>query len=302
MSDSIAAVVVTYNRIEELKKNIDALLKQTLVPDRIFIIDNCSTDGTNEYFKDRYENVEVVRLSSNTGGSGGFAAGTKIAYERGFDYIMLMDDDGRPRNEETIAELMMVAQKYANRKIMLNPLVCVNNDTLSFDLNKIRDIKEILKQSNEKIYRNGINPFNGTFLNRQLVQEIGYPNKEFFIKGDETEYTNRARKANAVIATVVSSRYYHPSITHDTVKIMGLFSTINDLEAPWKEYYRIRNYTYMYGIKILYMLSKRTVKSICIHDNNWSYRIGMMVHGFKDGLRKKMGKNVEPGQLKYVAK
>lgn len=302
MSDSIAAVVVTYNRIEELKKNIDALRKQTLAPDRIFIIDNCSTDGTSEYFTGRYENVEVVRLRSNTGGSGGFAAGTQIAYENGFDYIMLMDDDGRPRNNETIAELMEVAKKHAKEKIMLNPLVCVNKDTLSFDLNKIRDVKEILKQSDGKIYKNGINPFNGTFLSKQLIQEIGYPNKDFFIKGDETEYTNRARKVGALIATVVTSRYYHPSITHDTVKVMGVFSTINDLEAPWKEYYRIRNYTYMYGLKIIYMLSKRTVKSICIHDESWLYRIGMMVHGFKDGLRKKMGKNVEPGQLKYSTK
>lgn len=299
MNDSIAAVVVTYNRIEELKKNIAALLKQTRVPDRIFIIDNCSTDGTSEYFTDLYDNVEVVRLSSNTGGSGGFSVGTRIAYERGFEYIMLMDDDGRPRDEKTIAELMSVAMEHAQEKIMLNPLVCVKNDTLSFDLNGIRSTREILKRSNGKIYENGINPFNGTFLSRNLVQEIGYPNETFFIKGDETEYTNRAKKAGALIATAVNSHYYHPAITHDTVRVLGVFRAVNDLEAPWKEYYRIRNYTYMYGLKILYMLSKRTIKSIFIHDANWKYRIGMMIHGFKDGKRKKMGKNVEPGQLKY---
>lgn len=301
MDISIAAVVVTYNRIEELKKNINALLNQTIVPNRIFIIDNCSTDGTSEFFTNRYDNVEVVRLSSNTGGSGGFSAGTKIAYERGFDYIILMDDDGRPKDRETIAELMSVAMEHTQEKIMLNPLVCVNGDTLSFDLNKVRSVNEILKQSNGKIYVGRINPFNGTLLNRKLVQEIGYPNQGFFIKGDETEYSNRAKKAGALIATVVSSYYYHPSITHDTVKVMGIFEVINDLEAPWKEYYRIRNYTYMYGLKILYMLSKRIIKSVFIHDPNWKYRIGMMIQGFRDGRIKKMGKNVEPGQLKYRA-
>lgn len=299
MKHSIAAVVVTYNRIEELKKNIEALLKQTIVPDRIFIIDNCSTDGTSEYFTDRYDNVEVLRLSSNTGGAGGFSTGTKLAYECGFEFIMLMDDDGRPANETTIAELMSVAEEHIQEKIMLNPLVCVNQDRLSFGMNGIQNAGEILKRSDRKIYANGINPFNGTFLSRNLIKEIGYPNGTFFIKGDETEYTNRARKAGAWIVTVVSSRYYHPAITHDTVKLLGILEIINDLEAPWKEYYRIRNYTSMYGLKILYMLSKRTIKSVLIHDENWKYRIGMMVWGFKDGKRRKMGKNVEPGQLKY---
>ena len=302
MDASIAAVVVTYNRIEELKKNVAALLNQTIVPDRIFIIDNCSTDGTSEYFTNQYDRVEVVRLSSNTGGSGGFYAGTKIAYERGFDYIILMDDDGRPGDSETIAELMSVALRSTQSKIMLNPLVCADQDTLSFNLNKVRNVDAIISKANDKIYMDHINPFNGTLLNRALIQEIGYPNQSFFIKGDETDYSNRAKKAGAFIATVVSSHYYHPSITHDTVKVMRLFNVINDLEVPWKEYYRIRNYTYMYGMKILYMLSQRTVKSIFIHDVNWKNRIGMMVHGFYDGIHKKMGKNVEPGQVKYNKK
>ena len=45
----LAAVIVTYNRKELLGNNIRMLLKQTLVFDRIFIVDNCSTDGTYDY-------------------------------------------------------------------------------------------------------------------------------------------------------------------------------------------------------------------------------------------------------------
>lgn len=298
MSDSIAAVVVTYNRKEELKKNIEALLRQTRIPDAIFIIDNCSTDGTSEFFTNRYDKVNVIRLSSNTGGAGGFSAGTQIAYERGFDYIMLMDDDGRPSHESTIAELMRVAGEHQQDKIMLNPLVCQTGDRLSFDLNGLKQVGEVLKQSKDGLYKDQINPFNGTFLNRKLIKEIGYPNADFFIKGDETDYKNRAKRVGAFVATVVNSRYYHPAIIHDSVKFLGI-DLVNDLEAPWKEYYRIRNYTYMYSFKIIYMLSKRTIKSIVIHDSNWMQRIGMMFHGFMDGKRKKMGKIVEPGQLKY---
>ena len=45
----LAAVIVTYNRKELLSVNIQMLLKQTQPFDRIFIIDNCSTDGTYDY-------------------------------------------------------------------------------------------------------------------------------------------------------------------------------------------------------------------------------------------------------------
>lgn len=44
--NSVAAVVVTYNRLEELKKNIDMLQRQTRTLDAIYVIDNASTDDT----------------------------------------------------------------------------------------------------------------------------------------------------------------------------------------------------------------------------------------------------------------
>ena len=47
----IAAVIVTYNRKELLGENIQMLLKQTYPFDQIIIVDNCSTDGTDEYLQ-----------------------------------------------------------------------------------------------------------------------------------------------------------------------------------------------------------------------------------------------------------
>jgi GT2 family glycosyltransferase len=48
MSDTVAAVVVTYNRKELLIECLEALRNQTHKPDAIFIIDNKSDDGTPE--------------------------------------------------------------------------------------------------------------------------------------------------------------------------------------------------------------------------------------------------------------
>ncbi len=46
-----AAIVVTYNRKKKLVKALNSLLNQTFSPKHIILIDNCSTDGTEELLK-----------------------------------------------------------------------------------------------------------------------------------------------------------------------------------------------------------------------------------------------------------
>lgn len=69
----INCVVVTYNRLNLLKENIQALKAQTLQLHKIFIIDNCSTDGTRE-FLDSFSpdpHMEIIHLPENKGGAWG---------------------------------------------------------------------------------------------------------------------------------------------------------------------------------------------------------------------------------------
>lgn len=79
----IAAVVVTYNRKELLKKNIEALLKQTYKEFDIYIIDNASTDGTYEYIKEYIDSNQIhyENTNKNLGGAGGFNFGIKKVVE-----------------------------------------------------------------------------------------------------------------------------------------------------------------------------------------------------------------------------
>ena len=56
----VAAVVVTYNRLEKLKKVLASLESQTRLPQMLVIVNNAATDGTAEHLKEdaRY----VIRL------------------------------------------------------------------------------------------------------------------------------------------------------------------------------------------------------------------------------------------------
>ena len=79
----IAAVVVTFNRKEYLVKNIEALLAQVNAPMDILIIDNASTDGTEETIRHYMDAGQILyeNTGENLGGAGGFNFGIRRAYE-----------------------------------------------------------------------------------------------------------------------------------------------------------------------------------------------------------------------------
>src|SRR5262245_34479345 len=93
MSDRICAVVVTFNRKPLLAKCLLSLERQSRRPDAILVVDNRSTDGTAAMLAEQFGHLSYLRLEANTGGAGGFHEGMKWAYERGFDWLWVMDDD-----------------------------------------------------------------------------------------------------------------------------------------------------------------------------------------------------------------
>ena len=102
----IGAVVVTFNRLEKLKKALAAFEAQTCPPAYLIVVDNGSNDGTAEYLEvwkeENGQAAEVCRrivlpMGENTGGSGGFHAGLKYAMGTpDADWIWVSDDDAYP--------------------------------------------------------------------------------------------------------------------------------------------------------------------------------------------------------------
>jgi GT2 family glycosyltransferase len=196
--DEVAAVLVTFNRLELLKKVLNSLRIQTKKIDKIIIINNGSTDGTAEWLSEQND-IEVI-TQSNSGSSGGQARGFRAAYEEGFEWIWEMDDDVVPRPD--CLEVL-----YANRKEsqVLSPIRNAAEggvfftDTLEFNLTnpfkgfwkKVNSEKELSK---EYIPAVGIT-FEGAFFHRSLIEAIGYPELNIFIYGDDSEYFIRADKA-----------------------------------------------------------------------------------------------------------
>ncbi|HGF7147565.1 TPA: glycosyltransferase [Vibrio cholerae] len=276
--ETVCGVVVTFNRKELLKDCLKALIEQTRPLDAILIVDNASTDNTQQallewgYIQElppekiwepyeaefvtkiknvKNENVKViyVRMHENTGGAGGFHVGQKCAFEQGYEWIWLMDDDGFPV-EDCLSKLL---EKNVRKNLKAsNPLVIdkENCDVLSFGLSKdLMTVQSAINASIDEIILNKANPFNGTLIHYDLIKDAGFIKKEMFIWGDETEYFKRLSSIGYEFATVTTALFYHPaSKTIYSEKLFGLFKMAKKPEKLEMNFYRNQGYLNMkYG-------------------------------------------------------
>lgn len=234
MKNELAVVVVTYNRLEWLKKNLDSLKNQTKKINKIFIIDNNSTDGTVEFLKrlkiDSID-IECVYLQKNIGGAGGFYTGLKIANEQNYEWISLMDDDCIL--DENCYNVLF--DRDLEKKDAYIPM------RYSFENpNEIIGEKKLKKLENQDEFIVENAPFNAFTISSELVKKIGLPEKEYFIYGDDDEYCYRIRKNNGKIKIIKNTKLYHPNKIENPKKILFLKYTPADF-SNLRNYYCVRN-------------------------------------------------------------
>lgn len=186
----IAAVIVTYNRKELLEECIQAVMAQSLLPQAILVIDNSSTDGTQEYISAyiHEKQIEYYNTGENLGGAGGFSCGIRLAVKKEFDYIWIMDDDTIPKRDSLENLLDAAGQVSPGWGFLSSKAVWQDGS--------------FCRMNEQKLYGQSIHTASGivpcrqaTFvsllLSADAVEQLGLPIKEFFIWGDDVEYTRR---------------------------------------------------------------------------------------------------------------
>lgn len=293
MKNEVCCIVVTYNRKKELLTNIKQLLKQSVSCD-ILIFNNASSDGTEEYLTEnevfKMNNIIYHYSEENIGGAGGFSKGLELAYNLGYKFFWLMDDDGHPANSETLSNCLSKMKLRETRDTIVNSLVICEENRLSFEMCKTKEVSVVINDSVNNVLENQIRPFNGTLIAREVVSKIGFPRADFFIKGDEVEYFLRAKNSHVWIVTAVDSLYYHPELIDRKVNVFGKKVGVSD-ESYWKEYYKTRNYFYICReylgmIGLLKHLTLTFIKLFCFKTDK-KRKIAYTFKGLMDGFNNK---------------
>lgn len=244
----ICAVIVTYNRPELLARCVRAVVGQSLKPDAVLIVDNCSLVPAAGVLSEFSKEVQIFRSAKNLGGAGGFCFGMSEAFRQEFDAVWLMDDDGVP-SAACLAQLIESATKT---KIgFLNPLVVDLDDhqQLVFGLNifgeALTSRDAVVTAANAwGIIEDAINPFNGTLIVRDVYKKLGDIKFECFIWGDEEEYYERARALKIPLGTVASALFFHPPARGALIRIGLRRSQVRSV-LPDRSHYYFRNFGFI---------------------------------------------------------
>ena len=237
---SVGAVVVTFNRKELLRESIDALLKINYDKLTIFVIDNNSTDGTQDFISDLIDGDKVVYKNTgvNLGGAGGFNFGIKMAVQQGCDYVWIMDDDCVVHSD-SLQKLIDFAGSVNNDFGFLSSKVLWKDGSpCRMNIQKISLTKKLSDFSKNQQIK--FATFVSMLLKREVVEDVGLPIKDFFIWGDDWEYSTRISKKykNYFVAD--------SEVTHKCAKNLGADIVSDDGERLDRYKYQFRNENYLY--------------------------------------------------------
>ena len=189
---SVAIIVVTYNRLSLLQEEIEALRNQTFKDCQIIVVNNGSTDDTLSWLKQQTDLVAITQ--ENVGGAGGFHTGMKYASEKGYKFCWIMDDDVICE-PNALEELYNAWHVKENIGFVCSKVVGVNglpmNTPLVDDRSSVNGYPDFVDLINHRMIKVKEATFVSVFLSTKLIFEIGLPYKEYFIWGDDTEYTMR---------------------------------------------------------------------------------------------------------------
>jgi GT2 family glycosyltransferase len=241
VTETVAVVIVTFNRADLLGRMLDGLAAQTRAPDAVYVIDNASSDHTREVLARHHGEGLPLRIThspDNLGGAGGFHLGLQQAHAAGHHRIWLMDDDVVPApdclevllghdepclmavREDTRGRLV---EKAATRFDLRNPLaIKPKTGMVETEYGDRASMPARVELENVA--------FEGFLVRRDVVDRIGLPDPTYFIFYDDVDFAVRARRAGFRIWAV-----------RDAVLVRQLdFDQQHDL-GSWKGFYMYRN-------------------------------------------------------------
>ncbi|HSB82299.1 MAG TPA: glycosyltransferase [Candidatus Methylomirabilis sp.] len=273
----VAAVIVTYNNAHMLRDLLGDLGAQSRPPDEIVVVDNASSDGTEHEVRVNHPSARYVRLAENTGSAGGYHEGIRTALATA-DFIWTLDDD--VRLETRSLELLLQGLETVSASGRIGAVRSVgagHPSALPTELDIV--------------------PWRGTLFPATVIRTAGLPEREYFLYGEDLEYSLRLKRLGYSFFWIPASRCIESRKGKVRFSVLGRPGEA--YPTAWALYYAFRNEasiylryrgyarllrTMLYGLKVaLYVCAAERARCTA--------KLAAIARGLRDGCLDRLGRN-----------
>lgn len=236
----IGIVICNYNKKNDALACTRSILESKFQDYDIYVVDNASTDGSAEAIRNAYgEQVTLLVNQENLGGSGGFNTGLRAAFQKGYPYLMCVDNDAL-LDENAVGNLLAFLQEHPETGIAAAKIyhreapdyVQQFGQKIDFE-NFCTDVTYLNAYEDgsmpEYVYTDAVAAC-ALMIRRSVIEKIGFMPEENFLYWDDTEWCYLCNRAGWKVASVGNAMALHA---------MG---AKKELENTFPTYYAWRNW------------------------------------------------------------
>jgi GT2 family glycosyltransferase len=235
---SFSAFVITYKRPKVLVQTIQSIFKQTLVPEKLLIVDNDPEQSAHSVLSELEGlPIEYYSVGFNSGPAGAANEGLKKLFVQGYQWVLWLDDDDPPRFEDQIE--ILVSNVIRNQH--------VTNLGMTGSVGQLYNSKkgEIVRVSDERLNKGDdieVDQIAGNmfpFVNRKVFEAGVLPDNNLFFGFEELEFCLRVQNAGFKIIISGKEMYRHREFSGRLNFKRSLY-TEKQVSTLWREYYGMR--------------------------------------------------------------
>jgi len=243
----IFVIILNWNGREVLGPCLDSLMRVTGPPLEIIVVDNGSTDSSQEIVRQDFPGVELIENGENLLFAGGNNIGIEVALDRGAEFILLLNNDTEV--DSSFAAGMLAAFD--------DPAVGVTGPRIYYydDPERIWYGGGGFNRLTGVPFHYGLRRMDGSFTDtpgttgwvtggalmarREVYEQIGLLDPSYTIYCEDVDFCLRAAEAGWSLRYVPAARVWH-KVSSSSGGGMTPFKLENRIASTWKLFARHR--------------------------------------------------------------
>lgn len=218
--------IVTFNAMNWIDRCLNTLFTST-IPLNVIVVDNGSIDGTQDYVRKHFPEVEMCQSKENLGFGRANNIGLQKALDEGYDYVYLLNQDAWVE-PDTIQVLIEMQKKYPEYGI-LSPMQ-LQADKKFFDKNFLQIVIRTAPISfdvfEEALYFNRVSDIYEVdfvmaahwLISRKCLETVGGFSPTFPHYGEDDNYIQRCQYWGFKVGIVPAAKAVHDRAQRITSK------------------------------------------------------------------------------------